>query len=60
MTTNKAFENLINTPGWHKLSGIKENTARSFKRHYLAGKMSMDKQFELLQAAGYKVKIKWK
>lgn len=60
MTTNEAFEKLINTPGWHKLSGIKENTSRSLKRHYYAGKISMDKQFELLKAAGYGVKIKWK
>jgi hypothetical protein len=61
MTTNEAFEKLINTPGWYKLSGINESTARGIKKRFFDGKLlSLEKQFELLHAAGYQVKIKWK
>jgi hypothetical protein len=61
MTTKQAFEKLINTPGWHKLSGIKENTARTIKKRFNDGTLlSLEAQFELLKAAGYEVKIKWK
>lgn len=60
MKTETAFKHLTSQRGWYSLCGINPDTARSLKRHFNDGKLSTDKQFELLKAAGYKVKTIWR
>lgn len=61
MTRNEAFEHLMSQPSWGNLCGLKDNTARSFKRNYKEGKISIEKINDLLIKAGYSVvPEKWK
>jgi hypothetical protein len=53
MTTNEAFKELTAIRGWYALCGINESTARSHKQRFREGKLSPEKIFQLLEAAGY-------
>lgn len=61
MTLHKAFENLTEPRNWYKDDNGKEvipgATARSYKRHYKAGKLDDKTIRKILSLFGY-VKVK--
>jgi uncharacterized membrane protein (DUF2068 family) len=63
MTTTEAFTQLINTRGMSTQLGVKRTTWGRMKTDFLKGtaKVSLDKQIELLQKAGFEVvqEMKW-
>lgn len=63
MTTEEAFKELLNTRGMSTKLGVKRTTWGRMKSDFLKGtaKVSLDKQIELLQKAGYEVvqEMKW-
>ncbi len=59
LTTKEAFTQLTSTKGWYKIVGMNVNTARSHKRHFKDGTISLTTVFKLLEKAGYKHKTIW-
>ena len=59
MTTKEAFTQLTNTKGWHNIVDMNPATARSHKRHFKEGTISLTTVFKLLEKAGYKHETKW-
>ena len=59
MTIDEAFEELLNTRGMAKLLGISRQTFSSYKYDMASGRrgVSLDKKKELLEKAGWVVKI---
>ena len=64
MTTDEAFEKLLNTRGIYKTLGVHRGTVGSMKALLKNDevKISLDKKIELLKKAGYIMKqdIVWK
>lgn len=56
MTTNEAFKTLVDQRGWFsKVEGMNENTARTIRKRFADGGLTIDKMEELLVKAGFKV-----
>ncbi len=56
LTTKKALEELFSQKLWYKAFDMNRATAHSLLTRFKAGKLTQDKQDELLEKAGYKVK----
>lgn len=56
MTTNEAFEQIIEDRGRLKKIGINQSTIRSLRKRFYEKKLTIDKMEELLLMAGAKVK----
>ncbi len=54
MNTHEAFKHLAEQRGWYKQAKIEPSIARSHKRFFKAGKLSVDMISKLLKNAGYK------
>lgn len=54
-TRLQAIEKLMKKRGWYKNSGIDEQKAWNYKRDLAKGRLSIEKQREILLACGYKV-----
>jgi hypothetical protein len=48
-------------PAWWEVSGIQASTARSYKKRFQEGKLTLEKQMELLEKSGFArvVEIQW-
>lgn len=56
MTTNEAFEQIIEDRNKLKKLGINQSTARSLRKRFYEKKLTIDKMEEILFNAGAKVK----
>lgn len=56
MTTNEAFEQIIEDRSRLKKIGINQSTIRSLRKRFYEKKLTIDKMEELLIMAGAKVK----
>ncbi len=55
MTTDEALRNLFSQRAWHKDSGLKESTARVFKKRFFEGKLELETQMKILKTCGFEV-----
>lgn len=60
MTTQEAFTQLTSQRNWHKSLDILPATARSHKKHFNDGTISIVTVFKILEKAGYKSNVEWK
>jgi hypothetical protein len=53
LTTKEAFKKLIDERGFYKrVQGLNESTARSLKKYFNEGKLTIDKMEDVLEKAG--------
>lgn len=55
MTTNEAFAQLVNKRAWYVGTGITEDEGSNLKARFKLGKVSLEKQIEVLKKAGFRV-----
>jgi hypothetical protein len=55
MTTDQALRNLFCQRAWYKDFGLKESTARVFKKRFFEGKLELETQMKILKTCGYKL-----
>lgn len=56
MTTKEAFQYILDNPELVEKLGLNQSTARSLRRRFKHGKVTIDKMEELIAAAGGVVK----
>jgi len=61
MTTEQALHKLFNQRAWYRDFGIKESTARGFKKRFLEGRLEHETQLKILKTCGFEVvqEMKW-
>ena len=61
MTTEQALYKLFNQRAWYKDFGIKESTARGFKKRFLEKRLELETQIKILKTCGFEVvqEMKW-
>lgn len=55
MTTDQSLSKLFSIRGWHKNSGIREGTARAYKKRFLENTLEMETRIKILTACGFKI-----
>jgi hypothetical protein len=55
MTTEQSLNLLFSKRAWHKHSGIKESTARVYKKRFMENKLEMETRIKILRACGFKL-----
>jgi|SRR3972149_9408075 len=55
MTTEQSLQKLFGKRGWYKDSGIKESTARVYKKRFLENKLEMETRIKILKACDFKL-----
>lgn len=55
MTTDHALERLFSPRAWHKSTGIRENTARIYKKRFRENKLELETKIKILRWAGYQL-----
>jgi hypothetical protein len=56
MTTDKAFEEMINTRGIHNDLGVSQKLVSAYRQHLKNGRhITIDQKFELLNKAGFQL-----
>lgn len=56
MTTHELFAQVVSVTNWYIQLGYSKQYASNLKRDFLAGKISEEKQKEILLKLGYKIK----
>ncbi|MFN8207520.1 MAG: hypothetical protein U0T82_08945 [Bacteroidales bacterium] len=61
MTTQESLNNLFSTPAWWEKARIQASTARSYKKRFQEGKLSLETQMDLLEKSGFVrvVEMQW-
>lgn len=59
MSTQEAFTELTSKRNWYKSLGLNESTARSHKKNFNDGTISLNTVFKLLEKAGYVSEVNW-
>ena len=61
MTTEQSLNKLFSKPGWYKISGIHESTARVYKKRFKDGQLNLETQIMILESCGFIVsqEMKW-
>jgi len=55
MTTEQTLSELFSKRAWYKNYGIKESTARAYKKRFLGKKLEIETQMKILASCGYKL-----
>src|SRR4030042_3968803 len=55
MTTEQSLDRLFRKRAWHKNSGIKESTARVYKKRFIDNTLEMETRINILKACGFKL-----
>jgi hypothetical protein len=55
MTTEQSLQKLFSKRAWYKDSGIKESTARVYKKRFLENKLETKTRIKILKACGFKL-----
>jgi hypothetical protein len=56
MTTDQSLQQLFSRRAWHKNTGIRESTARIYRKRFRENKLELETKIKILQMAGYKLK----
>lgn len=61
MTTEQSLNKLFSKRAWYKNSGIRENTARVYKKRFRENKLEMETRMKILRSCGFKLvqEMKW-
>jgi hypothetical protein len=62
MTTDQSLQKLFSKRAWHKNSGIRESTARIYKKRFLDNKLEMETKIRILKTFGFNLvqDMNWK
>jgi hypothetical protein len=62
MTTEQALTTLFSERAWYKDFGIKESSARSYKKRFLEGRLELETQMKILKVCGFRLvqQMQWK
>ena len=55
MTTEQSLQKLFSKRAWYKDSGIKESTARVYKKRFLENRLEIETRIKILKACGFKL-----
>jgi hypothetical protein len=55
MTTEQSLYQLFSKRAWYKHSGIKESTARVYKKRFMENKLELETRIKILRACGFKL-----
>jgi hypothetical protein len=55
MTTEQALNTLFCQRAWYKAFGIKESSARSYKKRFLEGRLELETQIKILKISGFRL-----
>ena len=53
MTTDQSLQKLFSKRAWHKNSGIRESTARIYKKRFLENKLELETKIRILKTFGF-------
>ena len=61
LTTDQSLRKLFSSRGWYKGSGIKEGTARVYKKRFLENSLELETRVKILRACGFRIiqEMKW-
>jgi hypothetical protein len=55
LTTDQSLKLLLSRRGWYKHTGMKDSTARAYKKRYLENKLELEKQIKILKDCGFRI-----
>jgi len=55
MTTEQSLNKLFNRRAWYKNSGLKESTARVYKKRFAENKLELETRIKILRSCGFKL-----
>lgn len=61
LTTDEAIRELTGKRSWYRNYGLKDSTARVYKKRFLENDLSLDSRIKLLEVCGYKLvrQMRW-